>query len=1015
VIPDGLTGSDRLPSGRHLIYRLRGLAVGGAILHIGAHPDDEDVGLLAYMARKYCARVVYWSATRGEGGQNRIGADQEEALGIYRTWESLAARAVDGGESLFGPFYDFGFSKSGDESLARWGGREAVVREIVRAIRLVQPQVVVGRWTGEAADGHGHHQAVGLATAQAFEAAGDPARFPELWAAGLAAWQPHKLYFSTGGDWQPGQVSGVFGAARLEMEQSGCLRINTGEFDPVAGCTYQEQAWLGFNHHTSQGIGFVPRPGPFYYYYALSRSLAPITRRESSFYDDLDAGLTGLADYPGGGSAWLRERLLAVKSRAETALARYRPYHPASAAAPLLEGLAGLRELAGCLDGADLEDDARRALAAYLARKTADFEMAIAACLGLSLECSAEGHRITPGQAVRVSACLWNQAAAPIQDAHFSLHVPNGWQVRPSTASPADGCLPAVYDVTASPAADLTCPYWLAEAREPYRYRWPAGEPAARPLGPPLVEAECRVTLAGGHLTLRAPAVFRAAFPGGYRELPLAVLPPISLHPRGSQVCLGVSPAARRLELQAVARNNMEGTPARGRLKLEAPPGWQVEPAELDLSLGEAGDSRPVSFAVTIPQAAPAGRYPLRFVVQCAGRDYDVILSAVRMGAPSLPRPPDAATCVREEFITAPSRVDVRLVDVKFVPGLKYAYIKGTEEEILKSLAHFNLDFHLVGDEEMGYIDLDQFDAVVIGPNAYLLRDELRKNAQRLPGYVERGGTLIVQYQGYGYQRDEFVPYPFRFQQPHDRVASEDAPVMILQPDHFLFLQPNRITPADFEGWVRDRGLYFFGEWDHRYQPLLACHDPGEEPKQGGLLITSYGRGTYIYTGYSFFRQLPAGVPGAIRLFANLLAAPAARILERAAFLKNVPLFAFMDEEQLQAVGRIVSERWEPDGAYLCRQGDEGDEMYLLVSGEVAIVKAADGRDQVIYKARPGEAIGEMQVLSRSPRAAGMQARGDIHLLVIQGSHFRALMHEYPDMSDRVIHLLVQKLAAARG
>jgi hypothetical protein len=230
-----------------------------------------------------------------------------------------------------------------------------------------------------------------------------------------------------------------------------------------------------------------------------------------------------------------------------------------------------------------------------------------------------------------------------------------------------------------------------------------------------------------------------------------------------------------------------------------------------------------------------------------------------------------------------------------------------------------------------------------------------------------------------------------------------------------LFLQPNRITPADFEGWVRDRGLYFFGEWDHRYQPLLACHDPGEEPKQGGLLITSYGRGTYIYTGYSFFRQLPAGVPGAFRLFANLLATPAARILERAAFLKNVPLFAFMDEEQLQAVARIMSERWEPGGAYLCRQGDEGDEMYLLVSGEVAIVKAADGRDQVIYMARPGEAIGEMQVLSRSPRAAGMQARGDIHLLVIQGSHFRALMHEYPDMSDRVIHMLVQKLAAARG
>jgi hypothetical protein len=313
----------------------------------------------------------------------------------------------------------------------------------------------------------------------------------------------------------------------------------------------------------------------------------------------------------------------------------------------------------------------------------------------------------------------------------------------------------------------------------------------------------------------------------------------------------------------------------------------------------------------------------------------------------------------------------------------------------------------------MGYIDLEQFDAIVIGPNAYLIRDQLRKNAPRLPKYVEQGGTLIVQYQGYGYQRDQFVPYPFQYNQPHDRVTSEDAPVTILEPDHFLFNQPNVITPADFDGWVHDRGLYFFGEWDKRYKPLLACSDLGEEPKKGGLLITSYGRGTYIYTGYSLFRQLPAGAPGAFRVFANLMAVPAARILERARFLENVSLFAFMNEEQLQAVARIMSERWEEDGVYLCHQGDEGDEMYIIVEGEVEIVKESEGEDRVIYLAQQGEAIGEMQVLSRSARAAAMRSKGDVHLLVIEGTHFRSLMHQYPDMSDRVIQMLVQKLAAA--
>jgi CRP-like cAMP-binding protein len=236
-----------------------------------------------------------------------------------------------------------------------------------------------------------------------------------------------------------------------------------------------------------------------------------------------------------------------------------------------------------------------------------------------------------------------------------------------------------------------------------------------------------------------------------------------------------------------------------------------------------------------------------------------------------------------------------------------------------------------------------------------------------------------------------------------------------LQPDHFLFRQPNTISPADFEGWVHDRGLYFFGRWDKRYQALLACNDTGEEPKQGGLLLTSYGRGTYIYTGYSLFRQLPAGVAGAFRLFANLLAVPAARTLERARFLKNVSLFCFMSEEQLQAVARIMSERWVEDGVYICHQGDEGDEMYLIVTGEVEIIREAGGADSLLYLAKAGEAIGEMQVLSRSARAAAMRAHGEGHLLVIQGDHFRALMHQYPDMSDRVIRMLVHKLAAAAG
>jgi LmbE family N-acetylglucosaminyl deacetylase len=1003
-----------------LIYRLRGLAMAGAILHLGAHPDDEDVGVMVYMARKFGVRIVYWSATRGEGGQNRIGSDRDEALGVFRTWESLAVRAVDGGEALFGPFYDFGFSKSGEETLAKWGGPERVTREIVRAIRLVQPQIVIGRWTGRPEiDGHGHHQAIGLVTADAFEAAGDPTCFPELEAEGLIAWQPRKLFYSTGGDWQPGEEGGQFGTVRPEFERAGYVRINPGEFDPIANRTYQEQAWIGFNNHKTQAMGFIPDKGRFYYYYSLSRSLVGACNgKQSGFYDGLDPSLTGLADYPGGDDRWpeLREKLAAIRAKAETALAQFRSDDPTQAGTLLLEGASLLRNLQRTFAKLEAGSQPREALLAYLKRKQSDFENTAARCLGFELECLADYAHVTPQQQFRVTTRLWNPRRIPISQAGFTFRVPEGWQIEPvdrAGASENPTQPEAVYDITVPEMAGLACPYWLVEPRQGFHYQWPAGEPSGQPFDHPLVELECNVGFESHQLTLRAPAVRHEAFPGGYRQLPVVVVPPISLQPKVTQEFLQVKPKAQYLELQAVAYSNMEWSGVEGLLKLETPPGWQVEPEEVRLILGQVGDSRTARFRVTIPKNTPAGLYPLRYIVQCGGREYGVILKPVRMGAPGLPRLPDASTCVKEQFITEPAIGNIHLIEAEFVPGLKYAYIKGATEDILTALSYFNLDFHIITDEEMGYIDLDQFDAIVVGPNAYLMRNELRRNAFRLPRYVDQGGTLIVQYQGYGYQREEFVPYPFKYSQPHDRVTSEDAPVTILEPDHFLFHQPNQITAADFEGWVHDRGMYFFGQWDKRYTPLMACHDLGEPPKQGGLLLTSYGRGTYIYTGYSFFRQLPAGVPGAFRLFANMLAVPAALVLERAKFLRNVSLFEFMDEEQLQAVARIMSERWEADGVYLCRQGGEGDEMYIIVQGEVKIIKEAERGEQVIYVAKAGEAIGEMQVLTKSTRAAAMQAKGDIDLLVIEGAHFRDLMHQYPDMSDRVIQMLVQKLAAA--
>jgi LmbE family N-acetylglucosaminyl deacetylase len=996
-----------------LIYQLQRLGMAGSVLHIGAHPDDEDAGMMAYIARKVKARVVYWSATRGEGGQNRINAYQKEALGVYRTWESQAARAVDGGECLFGPFLDFGFSKSGEETLSKWG-RTEVLREIVRAIRLVQPQIVISRWSGTPNDGHGHHQAIGLMTSEAFEAAGDAGRFPELQAQGLAPWQARKLYDSTVGDWQPGEDCAL-GKRIPDFEQDGFVCINTGAFDPIAGMTFQEQAWTAFNSHKTQAIGFIPEKGDYYCYYSLQKSLVPVPERETGLYDGLDPSLAGLADYPGGNSASLREKLAQVKSKAESALAQFHADDPAKAADMLLEGLFLLRRLRAGLNDEGLNDASRQALDLYAVRKIDDFEAVTAQCLGLQLECFTDDARITPGQQFRVTARLWNQRGIQIDRADFTPDVPDGWQVQSADTEPSVKQPRIAYDIISPETADLTCPYWLRESHSPHRYNFPDGEPSGRPFEPPLVGMTCKISLGRHQLTLREPAVLREAFTGGYRELPMAVIPPISLHPRNKKQILQVKPAAQQFDLQVVARNNMEHTGIDGKLRLEVPPGWRAEPGQADISLEKKDDTKTVQFTVSIPENTEAGLYPLQYIVHCRNRDFGVILEPVRMGAPGLPQLPDESTCVKEEFVTTPAVVNAHLIDVEFIQGLNYAYITGIAEEVTESLASFGIPFHMISDEDMGFIDLSRFDAVVVGPNAYLVRDELRKNKARFLEYVGQGGTLIVQYHGYGYQSQGFAPYPFSYSQPHDRVTDEYAPVTFLKPDHPLLNRPNIITETDFEGWVHDRGMYFFGRWAEAYEPVLACNDLGEAPKHGGFLMAAYGKGTYVYTGYSFHRQLPAAVPGGFRIFANLLALPLAKTLARADILRKSSLFSFMDEDQLQEVARIVDERWEKDGVWLCRQGDKGDEMYVIARGEVEAVRTVDGREQVIYLAKAGEVIGEMNVLGRMPRSAAMRTRGKTHLLVIAGDRFQDLMHKEPGISDQVIKILVSKLTGAAG
>ncbi len=996
-----------------LIYHLRSLPLIGAVLHLGAHPDDEDSGTIAYLSRGLGIRTVYWSATRGEGGQNRQGPEKGEALGIVRTWESLEARQVDGGEVLYGPFYDFGFSKSGEGALSMWG-REDVVREITRAIRMVQPLVVISRWSGGHDNGHGQHQAIGLVATEAFEAAASPDAFPELAEQGLVPWQARKLYRSVQRDWQPGEDLAL-GRVVPELERDGIVRINAGGFDPVSGRTFQELAAIGRNRHRSQAMAELPARGDYFNYYELDRSQVRVRQPEQGFFDGLDPTLTGLAEYPGGGRAGLREVLAEARSWAETAARSFHPADPREAGRAVLRGLESLRAAHGLANAGGSFDLAASALATAIARKVRSFEEAAARCLGIRLDCLVDPRRVVPGEDVRVTARVWCPGIHRADDLQLDLRLPEGWTVRPGhEAHPvgepeSEPNHQVTFEVHVPETAALSCPYWLREPRDGYRYRWPTAGPCGLPFDHALVTARARLAIDGRHVSVEAPGVSRETFVGGFRELPLAVLPSMALRPRERRLILPIVTSDREVDVQVSVRATREGG-AKGELSIDIPDGWTAHPHDVALLFPRGGESRSFRFKLTVPPDTPPGISRLAYKVASGQHRHGTVLQPVWQGASGVPRPADETNCIAEAFVMTPAEVSIHRLDVDFVRTLRYGYVEGVEDEILPSLTGFGLDTALLSDDDLAYADLSSFDAVVVGSNAYLVRDEVRKSAGRLLEYVELGGTLIVQYQAYGYQADGLAPYPFRYHQPHDRVTFVDAPVTLLDEKHPVLHLPNRITDADFDGWVHDRGLYFWGEWDRRYVPVLECHDPGEGPQRGGLLMASFGQGTYVYAAYSLFRQIPAGVPGAIRLFANLLGLAEARILERAERARKVQLFSFMTDDQLHEVVRLMSEMWFEDGAFLAREGEPGSDLFLILEGGVEVLKDAGGLRKR-YVAGVGETVGELAVLTDLPRSASLRAKGGLRVLSIRGDHFRRLLREHWDLTEGVIRMLATRLA----
>jgi LmbE family N-acetylglucosaminyl deacetylase len=791
---------------------LRKLSVLGSALYVAAHPDDENTALLAYLANERGVRAAYLSLTRGDGGQNLIGTEKGALLGLVRTQELLAARRIDGAEQLFTRAIDFGFTKSPEETLRIWG-HDAALADVVWVIRRFRPDVVITRFPTTGEGGHGQHTASGILAREAFDAAGDPSRFPEQLRY-VKTWKPKRLLWNVFN----------FRSSERPKDADKMLSADVGAYNALLGKSYTEIAAQSRSQHKSQGFGSAERRGAAVNYFS---HLAGEEAR-SDIFDGVDLGWRRIE---GGAEVG---RLL------EEAAREYRPSNPQAILPLLLRARRELNKLAA--------DDP------LLEAKRAELSSVIRACAGLWAEAIAADPLATPGADVRVNVTLVNRSDFPLR--LLQVSGAGGRGLREVNAELKNN-QPLTTELVATAPRDYAQPYWLrAEpgaglytvAEQPL-----VGEPST------LGTMEVRVTLGAGaegeRLQLDLPVLFRwTDRVQGELYRPVAVVPPVAVNLVEKVL---VFPDRAPKQVQVTLRSNVAAENS-GTLRLKLPAGWSATPASLPVTLKARDEEFKAAFQITPSPQAPAGTLAAEF--ETGGQR--LTHGFVEIDYPHIPRQ------------TLFPAAEARLVRVDLQRrGSRVGYVMGSGDEIPEALRQVGYEVTMLSDDDLENADLDKFDAVIAGVRAYNTRAALRRQQRRLLAYVERGGTYVVQYntndralEGFG-----LGPYPFKLSQ--ERVTVEEAPVKLLQPNDSLLNAPNKIVPADFDGWVQERGLNFPSEWDARYQTLFATHDPGETDKSGSTLIARHGKGTYVYTSLAWFRQLPAGVPGAYRIFVNLISA----------------------------------------------------------------------------------------------------------------------------------------------
>ncbi|MGY3794392.1 PIG-L family deacetylase [Aquimarina sp. 433] len=788
----------------------------GSVLYVAAHPDDENTRLISYMANEVKARTAYLSLTRGDGGQNLIGPEIRELLGVIRTQELLAARNTDGGEQIFTRANDFGFSKHPDETLAIWDKKE-VLDDVVWAIRKFQPDVIINRFNHRTpGTTHGHHTTSAMLSVEAFDLVADPKIYPEQLAY-VQPWQPKRLFFNT---------SWWFYGSRKNFEKadkSKFLEFDTGVYYQKLGLSNTEIASLSRSQHKSQGFGSTGTRGKQTEYVELIKGDLP--KDKTNIFDGIDTSWNRVK----GGQA-IGDILYEVEKNFDF-------QNPSASIKQLVKAYQLIQQL---------ENEHWKAI------KSKEIKEIIAASAGLYIEATATDAYTTENSEVTVKIEAINRSTIPMKLQSVDISA-IGASENSNTSLDTNNRINLELKGKISSGANNTSPYWLTSKGTLGMYKVDKQELIGNPETNRQIKAVFKLNIDGTIISYSKDVVYKTNDPvKGEVYKPFEIVPAISAT-IANKVMIYANDIAKEVPVTIKAgEHNLTGT-----ISLQHPKGWKVSPESIDFTLTQKGEERKVTFTLTPPTNQNEGYITPRIKLNNGKVYADEVITIDYDHIPF-------------QTVILPSETKVVRLDIK-KKGQNIGYIEGAGDVVPESLQQIGYDVTTIAPKSISTKTLAPFDAIVIGIRAYNTVEELKFGQKYLLEYVKNGGNLIIQYNTNRRLKvtDNLGPYPLKLSR--DRVTDENAAIKLLAEDHAVLNTPNKITNKDFEGWVQERGLYFPNEWSKEYTPIIAANDKGESSKKGALLVTKYGKGYYVYTGLSFFREFPAGVSGAYRLFANML------------------------------------------------------------------------------------------------------------------------------------------------